>query len=228
MIEKHHSINWVTYLLAWVAGFCDTATFVAGDSIFSAHVTGNFIVFAAQVASGGHNVDAWIKLLTFPVFVIAVATGGWVVERAQRKHKILFAEGIILIVGGIAAILLPMLQAIDQEVIIYLIVMTTVFGMGFQNAFGKLFAKETHGPTTMMTGNVSQASLDLGNVIRKGISADAISWLSLKKQSVTIGGFLAGCVFGAVLSKWLGLSTIVIPGVAIVICYLQEESAALK
>ena len=228
MIEKHHSINWVTFLLAWVAGFCDTATFVEGDSIFSAHVTGNFIVFAAQIASGDHHVTSWIKLLTFPIFVVAVMTGGWLVERAQRKHKILFTEGIILIIGGIAAILLPLLKGIDHEVIIYLIVMTTVFGMGFQNAFGKLFAKETLGPTTMMTGNVSQAALDLGNVIRKGRVADVLSWMSFKKQLITIGGFLAGCVFGAVLSKWLGLSTIIIPGVAIVICYLQEESASLN
>lgn len=228
MIEKHHSMNWVTFLLAWVAGFCDTATFVEGDSIFSAHVTGNFIVFAAQIASGGHQITSWIKLLTFPIFVVAVMVGGWLVERSQRKHKILYTEGIILIIGGIAAILLPMLKGIDQEVITYLIIMTTVFGMGFQNAFGKLFVKETFGPTTMMTGNVTQAALDLGYVIQKGRISDALSWSSFKKQSITICGFLAGCVFGALLSQWLGLSTIIIPGVAIVICYLQEESVALK
>jgi uncharacterized membrane protein YoaK (UPF0700 family) len=100
--------------------------------------------------------------------------------------------------------------------------------MGLQNAFGKLFAKETYGPTTMMTGNVTQASLDLGNLILKGRIGDEISWISFKKQLITIGGFLAGCFIGAVLSNWLGLGAIIIPGVAIVVCYLQGESLTIK
>lgn len=225
MIEQQHSINWVTFLLAWVAGFCDTATFVAGDNIFSAHVTGNFIVFAAQVVTETDSGSSWLKLLTFPVFVVAVIMGGWLAERSQRKYRILYTEGIILIFGGIAAFLLPMIKGIDEKAIVYFAVLVSVLGMGLQNAFGKLYAKETFGPTTMMTGNVTQASLDMGNLIRKGITGDGLSLASFKKQLITIGGFLAGCVIGAMLSKWLGLSAIIIPGVAIVICYLQGESA---
>lgn len=228
MTEQKHSINWVTFLLAWVAGFADTATFVSGDSIFSAHVTGNFIVFAAQVTSGSAGGMAWIKLITFPVFVIAVMMGGWLVDKTQRRYKILLVEGIILISCGAAAIILPMLKGLESVVITYVIVMAAVFGMGLQNAFGKLFAKETHGPTTMMTGNVTQASLDLGNILRKGIAGNELSLDSLRKQVVTIGGFLLGCVAGALLSRWIGLSAMMIPGVAIVVCYLQGEIAANK
>ncbi|MEI3796639.1 MULTISPECIES: YoaK family protein [unclassified Chitinophaga] len=228
MTEATHNINWVTFLLAWVAGFCDTATFVSGDSIFSAHVTGNFIVFAAQIAAGGDNMDSWIKLVTFPVFVLAVMAGGWVVEKTQRKYKILLAEGIILVICGIGAILLPMLTGGEEKIMTYSIVMTTVAAMGLQNAFGKLFAKETHGPTTMMTGNVTQASLDLGSLIRKGRSGDALAWKDFQGQLFTIGGFLAGCVIGAIMAKWLGLSAILLPGVAIVVCYLQGEAMARK
>jgi len=228
MIEQRHSINWVTFLFAWVAGFCDTATFVSGDAIFSAHVTGNFVVFAAQVSAGSSSATSWIKLLSFPIFVLAVMSGGWLVERTQRKYRILLTEGILLLICGITAILLPMLSGIEEKLSMYLIVMTAVFAMGLQNAFGKLFAKETYGPTTMMTGNVTQASLDLGNLLRKGRKGDGGSWMSLQKQLITIGGFLAGCVLGAVLAKWLGLSAILIPGVAIIICYLQGESAAHK
>lgn len=228
MIEQKHSINWVTFLLAWVAGYADTATFVSGDSIFSAHVTGNFIVFAAQVSSGSANAMSWIKLITFPVFVFAVMLGGWLVDKTQRKYKILLVEGIILIACGVAAVILPMLKGIEAKLISYLVVMATVLAMGLQNAFGKLFAKETHGPTTMMTGNVTQASLDLGNVLRKVGPDQEASGFSLRKQSITIGGFLAGCVVGALLSRWIGLSAMMVPGVAIVICYLQGETTANK
>ncbi|MBV8253324.1 MAG: DUF1275 domain-containing protein [Chitinophaga sp.] len=228
MTEQKHSINWVTFLLAWVAGYCDTATFVSGDSIFSAHVTGNFIVFAAQVSSGNTSATAWIKLITFPIFVIAVMIGGWLVEKSPKKYRILLVEGLILLFCGLAAFLLPIFTTWEEKLVTYLIVMVTVLGMGLQNAFGKLFAKETHGPTTMMTGNVTQAALDLGNIIRKGISGNEISLSSLNKQFVTIGGFLAGCFIGALLSRWVGLSALMIPGVAIVACYLQGEASALK
>jgi uncharacterized membrane protein YoaK (UPF0700 family) len=223
-VEYRPDVNWFTFLLAMVAGFCDTATFVGGGSIFSAHITGNFIVFAAQIVSESKSAGAWIKLLTFPVFVTAVLTGGWVVERSQRKHRILLFEGVVLTLAGIAAILLPTLKVFDAKVVIYLIVMTTVFGMGLQNAFGKLFAGETFGPTTMMTGNVTQAALDLGKLIRKG----GIAWASFKKQGITIGAFLTGCVIGALLSTRLGLSTIIIPGLAITLCYLLEAYRGVK
>jgi uncharacterized membrane protein YoaK (UPF0700 family) len=228
MTDQKHSINFITFLLAWVAGFCDTATFVGGDSIFSAHVTGNFIVFAAQVVSGNNDPNSWIKLLTFPVFVLAVMVGGWIGARTERRYRILLVEGIILTICGIGAILLPMLNSVGENLIVYLTVMTTVFGMGLQNAFGKLFAKETHGPTTMMTGNVTQASLDLGNLLWKVRKEDAVSPLSFKKQFITLGGFLVGCIAGAILTKWLGLSAIIFPGAAIVVCYLQGVVSASK
>ncbi|TWF35325.1 uncharacterized membrane protein YoaK (UPF0700 family) [Chitinophaga polysaccharea] len=224
MTEQKHSINWVTFLLAWVAGYCDTATFVSGDSIFSAHVTGNFIVFAAQVSSGNTSAAAWIKLITFPVFVIAVMVGGWLAEKSPKKYRILLVEGLILLVCGLAAFLLPLLTTWEDKLVTYVIVMATVLGMGLQNAFGKLFAKETHGPTTMMTGNVTQAALDLGNIIRKGISGNE-SLSGLQKQTVTIGGFLAGCIIGALLSRWVGLSAMMLPGVAIIVCYLQGQKS---
>ncbi|PSL31032.1 YoaK family protein [Chitinophaga ginsengisoli] len=227
-MEQKHSIGWVTFLLAAVAGFCDTATFVAGDAIFSAHVTGNFIVFAAQVASGGSSTESWIKLISFPVFVLAVMVGGWLAEKTGRKYKILLIEGIILVCCGITAMLISAMPGVNEKISVYLIVMTTVFAMGLQNAFGKLFGKETYGPTTMMTGNVTQISLDLCTfLLRRGDKA-AISSINSRNQLITIGGFLGGCILGAVLAKWVGLSAVILPGAAIVLCYLQGESAAQK
>jgi uncharacterized membrane protein YoaK (UPF0700 family) len=97
--------------------------------------------------------------------------------------------------------------------------------MGLQNAFGKLYAKETFGPTTMMTGNVTQASLDLGNSISSAFK-DVISVQSLKKQSLTISGFLFGCLAGALLAKSFGLSVIILPGAGMIICYFRTDKNA--
>jgi uncharacterized membrane protein YoaK (UPF0700 family) len=75
-MDPTKNIKWFTFLLAAVAGYCDTATFVTANGTFSAHVTGNFIVFAAQAILDS-DPNAWVKLVTFPVFVIAVIFGGW-------------------------------------------------------------------------------------------------------------------------------------------------------
>lgn len=215
-MEIQKNIWYVTLLLAMIAGYCDTVTFVAADSIFSAHVTGNFIVFAYQLIKGS-DVHAWIKLLTFPVFIIAVITGGRIVLKSANHYTILFWEGVILVLSGMATYTFGYLEIFSQWTI-YTIAMATVFAMGLQNAFGKLYAKETHGPTTMMTGNVTQASLDLGNMIKNG-TKDPEVLLSFKKQVGTIMGFLTGCFLGAIAGKYFGLGTLIVPGIAIIICY---------
>ncbi|KRD57805.1 hypothetical protein ASE40_15705 [Flavobacterium sp. Root935] len=220
-MEMQKNIWYVTLLLTMIAGYCDTVTFVAADSIFSAHVTGNFIVFAYQIIKGS-DAHAWIKLLTFPVFIFAVIVGGRIALKSVNHYTILFWEGIVLVLCGIASYVFGYLQ-IFSEWAIYIVAMTTVFAMGLQNAFGKLFAKETHGPTTMMTGNVTQASLDLGNLIKNGTN-DADSLLSFKKQLVTILGFLTGCFLGAVAGKFFGLGTLLIPGLAMIICYWYHRN----
>ena len=223
-MNEQKPISTFTLLLSAVAGFCDTATFVSGDSIFSAHVTGNFIVFAAQVIVGNDN-NAWIKLLTFPVFVIAVIIGGWLAEKSSNKYFILLIEGILLLLCGIATSLHSVLRA-KTNTVLYCIVMMIVFAKGLQNAFGKLYAKETYGPTTMMTGNVTQASLDLGSLIRKGVVGELSA--SLKKQLYLIGGFLLGCLFGALVSKAIGLMSVFIPAFILMMCYFSMKKNQLS
>jgi len=219
--NEQKRISTFTLLLSAVAGFSDTATFVSGDSIFSAHVTGNFIVFAAQVIVGSEE-NAWIKLVTFPVFIIAVIIGGWLAEKSNDKYFILLIESILLLLCGVAAIFHSSLFHANINTILYCIVMMVVFAMGLQNAFGKLYAKETHGPTTMMTGNVTQASLDVGSLIRKGFAKESSA--SLKKQVYLIGGFLLGCLSGALISKAAGLISILIPAFVLMICYFSMKN----
>lgn len=219
-MEIKTNIWYVTLLLTIIAGYCDTVTFVAADSIFSAHVTGNFIVFAYQIVKG-IDLNAWVKLLTFPVFIIAVIAGGRIALRVTNRYTLLFWEGLILLFSGISVYAFNYFGIISEWTM-YAVAMTTVFAMGLQNAFGKLYAKETHGPTTMMTGNVTQASLDLGSLLKNGFK-DADVLLSFKKQLITIFGFLIGCFLGAIAGKFFGLGTLILPGIAMIICYLYHR-----
>jgi uncharacterized membrane protein YoaK (UPF0700 family) len=219
MREDPRKIWLMTLLLAIIAGFCDTVTFISAGSIFSAHVTGNFITFAYQLIKGSET-KAWIKLLTFPVFIISVIAGGAIAASTLNKYKILLIESILLLVSGLIALFIHIPGLVWET---YIVVMLVVFAMGLQNAFGKLHAKETFGPTTMMTGNVTQASLDLGNAFLSSFK-DMVSVQSLKKQSVIIGGFLLGCLVGALLAKSFGLSVVILPGLILLILVLKYQS----
>src|SRR5690349_9882431 len=58
-------------LLAFVAGFVDTCGFIALFGLFTAHVTGNFVLIGAAIADYHGGLIA--KLLALPLFVIVVA-----------------------------------------------------------------------------------------------------------------------------------------------------------
>ena len=214
-MEESKRIWQLTLVLAAVAGYCDTVTFVTADTIFSAHVTGNFVVFAYQFISA-QDANAWIKLITFPTFILAVMVGGRLSGGLISGRKLLLIEGLVLLATGITWWLLNLF--FNQPSGIYLLVMCVVFAMGLQNAFNKIFPKEIYGPTTMMTGNVTQASLDFGNLLKSRFK-DLQGRQSLKKGLVLIGGFLIGCIFGALLGKAFGFGTVALAGVMVIICY---------
>lgn len=221
-MTKLKGVNTLTIILSWVAGYCDATTFVAGNEIFSAHVTGNFITFGAQIVKGA-DTDNWVKLITFPVFVLAVIAGGYISTKAKNNYRILFLEAIFLIVGAVTYLLLSVSENKVDNFGLYTVVLLTVFALGLQNAFGKLAAKDTHGPTTMMTGNVTQAALDLGGLIFKKLEAKKVHLSGLKKQALTIGGFLIGCIMGACFGNLWGLLAIGLPGVVLLVSYILGE-----
>jgi len=221
MEEKQNKIWFVTFALTIVAGYCDSITFVAADKIFSAHVTGNFIVFAYQLIKSADG-DAWIKLLTFPIFMLSVMMGGWLSARFTNRHVLLLCEGIVLMVGGLIAYALGYIENGEITWPTYLVTMIVVLAMGLQNAFGKLFAKETYGPTTMMTGNVTQFALDIRSFSNSGFkNTDFLS--GINKGLVTLGGFLLGCLIGAWIGQHFGIVGILLPGIAMLICYYSTK-----
>jgi uncharacterized membrane protein YoaK (UPF0700 family) len=212
-------IRYNTLLLVLTAGCCDTITFISANELFSAHVTGNFILFAYDIIKGADFVT-WIRLLTFPVFVVAVITGGWLVRLTGKKYTILKIEGGFLLVGGLVSSIMAGLHIISVNTN-FTIALLVVFAMGMQNAFGKLFGKEVYAPTTIMTGNVTQVALHLVDYISPGKRNPALTE-SLRRDVIVLGGFLAGCLLGGLVGTWVGLSGIVIPGV-LLFCVRRGE-----
>ncbi|MEJ0058021.1 MAG: YoaK family protein [Bacteroidota bacterium] len=123
------NILYSTVILAGVAGFCDTATFVAADELFSAHVTGNFIVFAYDIVNEA-GANSWERLLTFPVFIIAVAMGG-MLSKTLQPYILFLVEGLLLLGAGVMSVLVIQFYPQENNLVLLIVVLIIVLAMGF-------------------------------------------------------------------------------------------------
>lgn len=199
-------------LLSFVAAFVDTCGFIGLFQLFTAHVTGNFVLMGASLVN--LQGDVWAKLLAFPVFILAVALTKWVADALQRSGRprvgpLLWAEAALLA----TAVLLPFLVGLPQEADdarALAIGMTMVLAMGLQNALMRLdFAALP--PTTVMTGNVTQATMDVMTLWREQGAQREIARDRLHRTAGPIIAFLLGAAGGAGGYAVLGFTSLLLP-----------------
>ena len=222
---KTDRIIFTSIILSFVAGYADTSTFVGDDGLFSAHVTGNFVMFAYDIVTN-HNTGAWIKLISFPVFILAVFISTIIINHIDDDkkaiHRFIILEGILLILAG----LFSWFYRHDHTGSILKIItpMLIVFAMGLQNACGRLFAKEFLAPTTIMTGNSTQFIIDLAAFLRNKNQEKQNLTLKLVHALYVISPFLIGCIIGAFITKALGLGSVSFIGLLMLLLAGKQKS----
>jgi len=202
-----------TAALAFVAGFVDVVGFVALFGLFTAHVTGNFVVLGSEIVHA--QVGLLAKLLALPVFAVIVAIVRVAVlyheQRSWRPARtLLVAETVILVgfmLGGVA--IAPVSDPDAWGPV--LVGMTGVAAMAVQNAAGRLVFS-AHAPTTIMTGNTTQVVIDLIDMNRGSgdMRAKARQRLSLMLPSIIAfaGGAAAGAYGYIYWSFWCLLAPV--------------------
>lgn len=185
-----------TPLLAAVAGYVDTLGFVALFGLFTAHVTGNFVLIGAELARPGHGV--LLKLLAFPAFIAAVVAARLIAraceQRGRSSQAWLLGGQALLLTGFMAAGLAAQPVTVSDAPAVLLAGCLGAAGMGLQNAAGRLaLAKLT--PHTVMTGNVTQLVLDATDAALG--SADSGTRERLRKLLWPVLAFGAGAIAGA-------------------------------
>ncbi|MDP9961637.1 YoaK family protein [Chryseobacterium lathyri] len=224
---KRDAIFYSSLIMAFSAGFVDTSTFTVADGLFSAHITGNFVVFAYKLLNHPQLRD-FINLASFPVFILAVILTRKMDSLYKNEKGIFASIGIFLIVAGYIAFLLKQ-NHIATGFMYHSLLMLIVFSMGIQNTVTRLYANSAFGPTTVMTGNVTKAILDFFNYISTQHTLEKL--VELRKSLVLLTGFLIGCVFGALISVRFGLVSMLIPGILISAYYTiptRKESLSLQ
>jgi uncharacterized membrane protein YoaK (UPF0700 family) len=178
--------------LAFTAGFADAATFVGAGQVFCAHVTGNFVVLAADLTRDA-GADEWTKLATFPIFVLAVVGSTWASRRLGASPAPATVRGLLLLKAsliGVAAATGLAFPAASPGPARASVVALLVAAMGIQNALHSL--NPVLGPmTTVMTGNVTRW---LGEWVAPRAPPDPARRTLL---GLIIAGFALGCAGGA-------------------------------
>jgi uncharacterized membrane protein YoaK (UPF0700 family) len=200
-------------LLSFNGGFVDTAGFLGLQGLFTAHVTGNFVTLAATLVMGAHGVIA--KLLALPEFVIVVALAR-IVGTALRARSLPAVQ--ILLVGKVIFLLAFFVLAValgpfpDSDAPAALLTgFAGIAGMAVQNAVQRVHFANIP-PTTLMTGNTTQAVLDAVDLFG-GIEADNTATVRARFARTLrgIGWFAAGCAVAAALYYWVGFWCLAVP-----------------
>lgn len=208
---------WAGIGLAFVAGFVDAAAFIALAGLFTAHVTGNFVLIGAELVSTSTGVVA--KLLALPVFVAAVAVtrlASLALEwRGRAPLRWLLAIEIVVLAAfcGIGIALSPV--GSPDGIASITVGMLGVAAMGVQNAIGRLgFAHLA--ATTVMTVNVTQAVIDAVDLARGAAPVGGPARARLRRMVPAVVAFAGGALAGAFgVAAW-SFGCLVVPIVVLI------------
>ena len=196
--------------LGFTAGYVDTVGFVALFGLFTAHVTGNFVLIGSELAHPMHGV--LIKFLAFPAFIAGVAAARLLALRMARRERSLRASLLALQFVLLAACMLcgwraqPIVDASAPWVLA-----TGMLGaaaMGVQNAAARLAFGDL-APTTVMTGNVTQIVIDLVDLVRS--PADNALRQHIAKFVCPLLAFAGGAICGALFYQHASMWALALP-----------------
>jgi len=206
-------------VLAAIAGYVDTLGFVALFGLFTAHVTGNFVLIGAALTGNGSGI--FLKLIAFPAFIFGVVLSSVLVRSlpeslSTKGARVLYAvQALLMLAFCVVGFLAVPVQQSDDG----LVLATGILGaiaMGVQNAHARLIQR-IGVPNTVMTGNVTQVVLDAMDLLSSRIDGEArqIARERFNKMAPTILAFTGGAIVGAFAYRYAGFLALLLPCAAL-------------
>ena len=199
--------------LSFLAGYVDTLGFIALFGLFTAHVTGNFILIGAAMADPNTS-SPLLKYLAFPSFIAGVALGRLLIAASVRRAPGGRALGLSL---GLQFVLLAgcmvcgMLASPIGDAVTPYAMAAGLLGagaMGVHSAIGRLLLAQI-APTSMMTGNVTQLVIEVVDLL-SGFGDQGTAG-RCRKFLWPLLGFAAGAILAAFGYKWYGFAALLLP-----------------
>ena len=190
-------------LLSLIAGLVDVIGYLS-LKLFTAHVTGNIVIIAAQLVYGGPpKMD---QILAVPVFIVAVALV-WLSAQLLNKRGpalpgLLLLIQFLLLVGVLIVAVVYHPDANPGGLMADVTAMIAVSAMASQYSLLQLTMPGAPS-TAVMTGNLTKTVLAFLETAseRQPLMADARQ--QLRKAIQVVVGFFVGCLIGAGAVAWL-------------------------
>ena len=216
-------------VLSLTAGSVDAIGFLGLGGLFTAHITGNLVILAAHVVSGGTAPLA--PMLSVPVFMAVLGLTRLLaacleaIGLASLRPLLLLQ---FLLLGGFLGLGVAAGPRIDPDAPTAILAgMLGVSAMAVQNAL--LQISLTGAPSTaVMTTNVARFMMDVGDVLL-GRDSDAVARARRRAKHTwpPIVGFTVGCGLGAVGEAAIGLWSLALPAGLALLAFAMGFSVKL-
>lgn len=185
--------------MALVGGYVDVVGFVLLFGLFVNHATGNLVMLGVSLAGGGQGIAT--KLLSLPVFIAAAAaTYVMICKRRARgqanEAAVLLTQAAMLAVFMLLTVAALPARSADEPAVM-LAGLVGVCAMAVQNVGARVVFSHL-APTTIMTGNVTQMSIDLVDLLSSRGGMDQALRARIAKTWPPVLAFAVGAVGGAV------------------------------
>jgi uncharacterized membrane protein YoaK (UPF0700 family) len=211
----------VAATLATLAGITDVTSWILLGGLFTAHITGNLVVLAANLVTG--TPPRLVAVLALPVFIVAAVaatafTRAWGAQRRERTRTALLGAqaSLLLVAAGLS--FATTASANPDAPLAVLIGLCAVAAMATQNAYLHL-VPERAPSTAVMTGNLVTATIAAYDLVttRRMSPAARAQWSS---SWPLLAGFIVGCLTGAAASTVLGDHAAVVPALVATIIFV--------
>jgi uncharacterized membrane protein YoaK (UPF0700 family) len=212
-VDSSLGLKLLPTVLSVIAGSTDAIGFLGLGGLFTAHVTGNLVILAAHVVSGGAAPVA--PMLAVPVFMVALGVtrllaGGLESIGLASLRPLLLLQFLLL--AGFLVLCVAAGPRIDPNAADAILAgMLGVSAMAVQNTL--VLISLTGAPSTaVMTSNITRFAMDVGEVLIGRDPGEVAKARSRAKHTwPAIGGFTIGCGLGAACEAAIGLRSLALP-----------------
>lgn len=200
-------------VLSMTAGSVDVISFLGLGGLFTAHITGNLVMLASRIVTGGEAPLA--PMLSVPVFMVMLGltrllVGGLESLGLASLRPLLLLQ--LLLLAGFFVLCVTAGPRIDPKTGTAILGgMLGVSAMAVQNALVQVSLKGAPS-TAVMTTNVTRFMMDLGEVLLGRDPGDVARARRRANQTwPAIVGFAVGCSFGAAAEATFQLWSLAVP-----------------
>jgi uncharacterized membrane protein YoaK (UPF0700 family) len=212
-VESSLGTKLLPTVLSVIAGSVDAIGFLGLGGLFTAHVTGNLVILAAHLVSGGGAPVA--PMLSVPVFIAALSLTRLLAAALERigfasLRPLLLLQFLLL--AGFLVLCAFASPRLDPDAARSILAgMFGVSAMAVQNALVQVSLKGAPS-TAVMTTNITRFVMDVGEVVLGRDKAGTAKARSRALRTMpAIVGFAVGCGLGAVCEAAIGLRSLALP-----------------